>query len=67
MNVEVLKEAWLAEAAEAHIHGWGFFHIYPMCRKTPCFSYGACQGMIIVPIHHNLNRFSRFYGLNEAP
>lgn len=28
MNVKVLKEAWLAEAAEAHIHGWDFSHIH---------------------------------------
>lgn len=27
MNVKELKKAWLAEAAEAHIHGWDFSHI----------------------------------------
>lgn len=28
MNIKTLKETWLAEAAEAHIHGWDFSHIH---------------------------------------
>ena len=41
------KDGWYFVYAPEY---WGNNKIYPMRRKTPCFSYGECQGLDCHPL-----------------